>query len=273
MSHDEVKGGEDPVAERPHLVREQAADHKHIVRRPLAPLAANARGLSTVEAIKSYILERGLQPGDTLPTENQLCTELGVSRSSVREAIRTLVSLDIVDVQHGRGTSVGQLSLSPLINGLVFRSLLNHDGACTTLLEVVELRESLDIALTDQLVSAYAGARHVQLHRLAADMKTLADNGESFMETDCAFHTVLLGGLGNRLIQQLVAALWEVHTSVVPQLGIAQPADIVNTVAAHADMLEALEAGDADAYRRAVGQHYEPLRRSIERVRANESMS
>lgn len=244
-----------------------------MIRQPLTPLAASARGLSTVEAVKSYILERGLQPGDALPTENQLCTDLGVSRSSVREAMRTLISLDIVDVRHGRGTTVGQLSLSPLINGLVFRSLLNHDGACTTLLEVLELRESLDLALAEQLVAVYGGGRHEELHGLAGDMKTLAENDESFMDTDCAFHTVLLSGLCNRLIQQLVTGLWEVHTSVVPQLGIAQPEDIDKTVAAHCDMLEALEASDTTAYRRAVRQHYEPLRRSIERVRSNASDS
>lgn len=242
----------------------------YVVRHPLAPLDPNTRGLSTVEAIKSYILDRGLQPGSVLPTETQLCSELGVSRSSVREAMRTLVSLDIVDVKHGRGTSVGQLSLSPLINGLVFRSLLNHGGSFTTLWEVVELRESLDLALADQLIAVYSGGRHAQLHELAEDMQALADSGESFMETDCAFHTVLLAGIGNRLIQQLVTALWEVHTRVVPQLGIAQPSDIDKTVAAHTAMLEALEAGDTDAYHRAVGQHYEPLRRSIERVRGEQ---
>lgn len=239
-----------------------------MTRQPLTPLVASTRGLSTVAAVKSYILELGLQPGDALPTENQLCAELGVSRSSVREAMRTLVSLDIVNVQHGRGTTVGQLSLSPLINGLVFRSLLNHDGACTTLFEVLELRESLDLALAEQLVSVYGGGWHKELHALADRMQRLADNGESFMETDCAFHAALLSGLDNRLLQQLVTGLWEVHTRVVPQLGIAQPADIDKTVAAHSDMLDALEAADADGYRHAVRQHYEPLRRSIERVRS-----
>ena len=54
---------------------------------------------TAISEIKNYILAKGLQPGDALPTESQLCTDLGVSRSSVREAVRTLVALDIVEVR------------------------------------------------------------------------------------------------------------------------------------------------------------------------------
>ena len=54
---------------------------------------------ATMTEIKNYILRSGLQIGDALPTESQLCADLGVSRSSVREAVRTLVALDIVEVR------------------------------------------------------------------------------------------------------------------------------------------------------------------------------
>ena len=54
---------------------------------------------TAIAEIKNYILAKGLHPGDALPTESQLCTDLGVSRSSVREAVRTLVALDIVEVR------------------------------------------------------------------------------------------------------------------------------------------------------------------------------
>ena len=75
--------------------------------------------------IKNYILTKGLHPGDALPTESQLCTDLGVSRSSVREAVRTLVALDIVEVRHGHGMFVGQVSMRPMVESLIFKGLLN----------------------------------------------------------------------------------------------------------------------------------------------------
>src|SRR5690606_5758741 len=77
------------------------------------------------EEIKGLILRSGLKPGDPIPTEAELCQVLGVSRSSVREAVRTLATLDIVEVRHGHGTVVGQMSLAPLVETLVFRGVLS----------------------------------------------------------------------------------------------------------------------------------------------------
>lgn len=224
-------------------------------------------GLSAVEAIKAYILERGLAPGDPLPTEAELCSSLGVSRSSVREAIRTLVSLDIVDVRHGHGTTVGGLSLAPFVNGLVFRSLLNPGGGLTTLREVVELRQGIDLLAAEPLVENYRGQDTAELQALVDQMRAESADGSPFLETDRAFHELLLRQAGNDLVRQLVGALWEVHTVVVPQLGIPEPDDIRTTVDAHGAMLAAVVAGDVAAYRAAVLTHYAPLRRVLEQSR------
>ena len=79
----------------------------------------------TMDAIKSYILRERLQPGDLLPTEVELCEAVGASRSSVREAVRKLEGLNIVNVEHGRGTFVGSLSLDPMVETLAFRSMVS----------------------------------------------------------------------------------------------------------------------------------------------------
>src|SRR5688572_20396388 len=88
-----------------------------------APMQPRAE--STAQQVKAYILRNHLRPGDLLPTETELCDTLGVSRSSVREAIRRLATLDIVEVRHGYGTFVGNLTLAPLVEGLVFRGTLS----------------------------------------------------------------------------------------------------------------------------------------------------
>ena len=219
---------------------------------------------STVEAIKGVILERSLAPGDPLPTEAELCSTLGVSRSSVREAMRTLTSLDIVEVRHGHGTFVGRLSLSPLVSGLVFRSLLNPGGQFTSLRDVVDFRIALDLGIAEELIDLHRGRQHPELEELVEGMRRRTARGETFAEEDGAFHAGLLADIDNTLVRQLVGALWEVHTDVVPRLGIPQAEDIEHTVEAHADMLRALEAGDLDAYRDAVVEHYRPLIKVID---------
>jgi DNA-binding FadR family transcriptional regulator len=99
------------------------------------------------DELMELILERRLQPGDLLPTEPELVEELGVSRNSVREALKALQALDIVEIRHGHGTYVGRLSLDPLTNGLTFRTLQGIGRDVRAIGEILEVREVLEDGL------------------------------------------------------------------------------------------------------------------------------
>ena len=221
-------------------------------------------GNTAVERIQELILVEGLVPGDPMPTESALCERLKISRSSVREAMRTLASLDIVEVRHGHGTFVGQLSLAPLVDGLLFRARLDDGNDLRALREVVELRIALDLSVADQLVDIFRDTRNPELEGLVEQMRELACDGQPFPEADAAFHTTLFSRLGNGLLRQLAQAFWEIHTVAVPLLELPPAEDILDTVDAHQAMLSALEAGDATAYRAAVVAHYRPLGRVLD---------
>lgn len=225
------------------------------------------RRTTVADQIKNLILTNGLRPGDALPTEAELCETLDVSRSSVREAIRNLSTLDIVDVRHGHGTFVSGMSLAPMVEVLVFRGALSPGDSLQALREVVEIRRALDLSMSERVVQANQGVESPELDALVTDMEERAQRGESFLEADRAFHAMLLESTGNRLAGQLVAAFWDVHTAVIPQLGLPVPAEILKTVTAHGDMLAAARAGDAESYRRAVVEHYEPLQRVLDEHR------
>ncbi|MHA3722713.1 FadR/GntR family transcriptional regulator [Leucobacter sp. HY1910] len=229
------------------------------------PRGGRTRRATTADEIKRLILRERLMPGDPLPTEAELCEELEVSRSSVREAIRSLSTLDIVDVRHGHGTYVGEMSLDPLVQTLVFRGVISPEGSIDALREVVEVRLALDLSMADRIVAEAQGAELARMHELVAEMVDKAGRGEFFLEADREFHTRLFELTQNGLAQQLVGAFWDVHTAVLPQLGIAQPTDITDTAKAHGDMLTAALAGDVEAYRAAVINHYAPLQRSLAR--------
>lgn len=227
------------------------------------------RRSTTAEQIKQLILLSGLRPGDPLPTEPELCQKLGVSRSSVREAMRTLATLDIVDVRHGHGTVVGKMSLAPLVETLVFRGVLGPGDDLAALREVVELRLAFDLALTDRVVDAHHGKDNQSLAKLVEQMRIKANKEQTFLAEDRQFHAELLAPIGNQLAGQLVTAFWDIHTAVLPRLGLALPADLRKTAQAHGDMVSAAQTGDRDAYRRAVIDHYEPLIRMLETTARN----
>ena len=218
----------------------------------------------TIDAIKELILEQGLKPGDAMPTEAQLADLLGVSRANLREAIRTLATLDIIEVHHGTGTFVGPMSLRPLVEGLTFKGVVLPGRDFETLRQVVEVRQALDLAIAPSVVAHLHGTEHPELDDLCAVMADHCHRGETFGVEDRRFHLTIANMVGNELYGQLVAAFWDVYTLVAPRLVVATPRDLADTVNAHRDMLDAGINGDLEAYRAAIEAHYAPLLRVLD---------
>jgi DNA-binding FadR family transcriptional regulator len=222
-----------------------------------------------VDGIKRYILEERLRPGDPLPTEPALCEALGASRSSVREAVKILNALDIVDVRHGHGTYVGRLSLSALVESLTFRGLLSPDDDFQVMADLVDVRELFERGMADRIVSSLTTGQLDRLDALVADMRrTDAREGNGFVEADRAFHALLVAPLGNDLIGQLSMAFWDVYTIVAPHLDGFTHADEAATIAAHQNIVDSARAGDISGFLKALGEHYAPVRRRISEARA-----
>lgn len=220
---------------------------------------ATNRSDMTMEAIKRYILENGLNPGDPLPSEAELCAYLGVSRSSVREAMRKLDALDIVHSKRGSGTYVGDMSLNPLVSTLVLKSALDAGEGFTSLAEVVAVRKALDLGVGLDLITAMRGTDNPFLRSLIGQMRVLATRGETYYDQDIAFHTTLLSVLNNQILVQLTSAMWLIHQAVTPNLHPADREAMALTAHAHAKILDACEKGNLEDYYRAVKLHYEPL--------------
>lgn len=236
-------------------------------------LKANANGgvapavnrtAATMEAIEQIILDRKLQPGDTLPTEATLSDALGVSRSAVREAFSKLQALDIVEIRHGRGTVVGNMSMRPLVQTIMLRSALDPESL-QTLSQVVALRQTLDKGIARDLVNYMQGEPDDELHSLVDDMVEKAEKGRRFLDEDMEFHAALYQRVGNVLLEQLAEALWLIHMRAMTALPAADVGyeNLLRTAQAHRLILTAVEAGDVDAYYEAIGQHYAPLQEGM----------
>ncbi len=223
---------------------------------------------TTAAAIKDLILNRGLRPGDPMPTEADLMEELAVSRSSVREAVRTLVALDILQVRHGTGTFVGPMSLRPLVEAVVFRGVLDPGAGFESLRDVVEVRMGLDFALAPRIVERLGHREAPELQASVDALLAAAARDEPAPDADRAFHLQFADRLGNRLYGELVGAFWDIHRAMSPRLGVASRRDLTDTAQAHADLLAAALAGDLAGYRAGIQAHYAPLLRVLDQARA-----
>lgn len=227
-------------------------------------MAARSTTQQTIHDLKDYIRAHGLRPGDALPSEAYLCEEFSCSRSALREAVRALVALDIIEVRHGYGTFVAGMSLAPFIDALVFRTLIDRADSHDTLRQVIESRELLDSCLGAELIEVftpqYGAELELLLHELAAPQRP----GPAFEAAERAFHHALLEGVRNPLIRDLAEAFRRIQTEAQRGLGLVLPPEVGAVQRAHTALLDALRSADPVAYRAAVAAHYAPYLRALD---------
>ncbi len=102
------------------------------------------------DEVKAYIIEQALMPGDALPPETELAEQFGVSRNSVREAIKSLESLGIVEARTGAGLFVSNFSFDPLLENLAYGMMFDLKD----LADILEVRFHIEHSMIDQAVSA-----------------------------------------------------------------------------------------------------------------------
>ncbi|WP_432839477.1 FadR/GntR family transcriptional regulator [Dactylosporangium sp. CA-092794] len=216
---------------------------------------ATRAGATVQERIVELIHDRRLPPGAPMPTEPQLVDLLGASRNSVREAIRALQALGIVEIRHGYGTFVGRASLAALTPSLTFRVRTGPGGGLRALHDLVEARELLETGLIGEVVGTVSEARLAALEALVTGMTH--DAG-----ADRAFHALLYEGCGNELVLQLIALFWDVYHEtgglLAPPDGRAGPHGT-----GHRRIVDALRAHDRDAAREAMRLHFRDVKQRI----------
>jgi DNA-binding FadR family transcriptional regulator len=217
--------------------------------------------------VVQLILDRGLRAGAPLPTEAELMDALGASRNSVREALKALQALDIVDIRHGYGTYVGQASLTPLVDGLTFRTLARQDDDAGALAEILQVREVLEEGLIRRVAATLTEAELDGLEAVVDRMEKAGRDARPFAELDRQFHELLYASLGNALVPQLLAAFWTVFRRVAGARGWTDDPSPAVTVRRHRDIVTALRARDVEGAQRAMAVHF----RGIEARAAQES--
>lgn len=209
--------------------------------------------------VQNYIIGNQHRPGDLLPPEAQLARQLGVSRSSLREAIRALQVLGVVESRHGSGTYVGSFRMDTLLEGMAFSIRTSTDvNALRALREVLEVRTVLERHMIRQVALTCTDAQIADLERLIDRMATSAEAGRTFAEEDAAFHEALYETLDNGLFVQLVRTFWQLFESVENRLRTIDH-ELHTIVEVHQRVVEALRNHDPDAAEIAMTQHLDGI--------------
>ncbi|GAA4605924.1 DNA-binding FadR family transcriptional regulator [Actinoplanes octamycinicus] len=235
------------------------------MRRRTGSSAATTRRPSRTDEvqqrIKQLILERGLSAGDPMPTELDLLDEINVSRNSLREALKALQAVGIVEIKHGFGMYVGTMSLVSLVDELTFHGRMSLQAGRNDLRHLVEIREVLESGLIQQVIAA-PNAPTDELAAVMEQMEAEARAGAVSPETDKRFHELLYEPLGNPLVIQLLAAFWDVYHALHTDIGEADESP-VEIAARHRRVYDAVRAGDVEESMAALREHFSGIRRRL----------
>ena len=211
------------------------------------------------ERIKKLIIDRRLPSGAVLPTEPELMELLGASRNSVREALKALQAMGIVEIRHGFGTYVGPMSMAPMIEGLAFRTVAGHYRGEDSLLQLLQLREAVETGLIVRLAGKVPADDLAELDALVDRMDAEAAAGTGLADTDRAFHATLYRGLDNLLLSELLEAFWDAFHRVRTDL-VGLPQDPKVTCRQHREIVDAVRSGDATRAEDSIREHFGNIR-------------
>ncbi|MFW6600253.1 FadR/GntR family transcriptional regulator [Propionibacteriaceae bacterium Y2011] len=220
------------------------------------------------EQIKDFILRERLRPGDLLPTEPALMAQLDVGRHPLREAIKGLQAIGIVEVRHGHGTYVGDASLAGLESGLAFRIAQSlADQSLESIRHLLQAREALEVGLAHDVVARVDDAQLAALTRIVEAMRVKAAADEDFADEDAEFHAALYEPLGNPLVLELVAIFWRSFNNIADTLG-TEPEPTQPKLDRHVNLLTPLRARDTDAFAAAMRRHFDGVKIRLGAVEA-----
>ena len=200
------------------------------------------------EQIYQYILNTPIAIGAKLPNEFELGEKFGVGRSTIREAVKLLMSRGILEVRRGSGTyvvSTTPMDLDPLGLGAV-------EDKMALAMDLVNVRMILEPGIAE-MAAMNATARDVErLRELCAVIEQKIETGENYIEEDIAFHTAVAKCSGNMVVEQLVPII---DTAVMMFVNVTHRKLTQETIMTHRAVTDAIAERDPMGAKSAMMMH------------------
>lgn len=216
-----------------------------------------------ITKIKDMIMSGELSAGDRLPPEKELSENLGLSRSSLREAVKALEIIRVLDVRRGDGTYVTSLEPKLLTEAMTFVVDLHQDKS---ILEIFEVRRILEPAATGMAATNITDQQLAELEDVlhAVDEHTSV---EDLVAHDLIFHRLIAEAGGNSYLASVIDGLSSNTVRARIWRGLTEEKAITRTLDEHAAIIDALRQGDSKLAKALVTVHisgiYHWLRKAV----------
>lgn len=195
-----------------------------------------------IEKLKAMIVSGELSPGERLPREADLATSLGLSRSSLREAVRALSLVRILDVRQGDGTYVSSLAADSLLDALNFIVEFHRDAS---VLEFLEVRRILEPAASARAAVRVTAEEIANLEEVL-NRATAESPVEDLVKADFEFHRAIAVAGGNSVLASLIESLSGPTQRARIWRGMTQEGALQRTLDEHRSILNAISRHDPE---------------------------
>lgn len=211
------------------------------------------RSQEVAEAIRNYIVQNDMRPGQMLPSIEKLAEMFGASRGTVREALMNLASAGMVRIEQGRGTSVSSPEIDNILSSVIWGTALESVSTA----EIVQARIAVESHAVVLAASNASSTEIANLRHLGIEMQTALEHEDyqTYLDLDRQWHHAISKMSRNRLLTELTASLHALSMHDVP------PEHVQNTgrseLELHDGVVDALERHDVDHARSLLVRHIE----------------
>lgn len=214
----------------------------------LARLDTRSLGGAVLESLAEMVHRAGLDVGERLPPETQIAQQLGVGRSTVREALNRWEGIGLIRRKRGVGTFIAAPIPLPG-HGVDADTQLDGDG----ILRLLEVRRSLEITMARLAAERATDQHRENIEHLCEDLLGVVAAGNPYREADVAFHAAIAEASANPIFGELLAALDQL-VQKSQESPFDRPGFGRNSFPFHRDLADAIIACDPDGAERAVVQ-------------------
>lgn len=204
------------------------------------------------DRITKLIVDGDLVAGDRLPPEVDLADQMGVSRTALREGMRTLEAKGLLEIQPGVGTVVREVGHDQLVEPLSLYVEVS-DGAISVE-EFYAVRTILETEVASLAAVSRTDADVEVLRGFMTDMENSVGDVDAFATSDASFHEALAKMTTNPLLGLLIGALRVLLEEHIREV-VVHIDPVVDVIPYHAAILDAVEAGDSELARQAMEDH------------------
>jgi GntR family transcriptional repressor for pyruvate dehydrogenase complex len=220
----------------------------------LRAVRKNRRYEQVAEQIQQLIGRGVLKPGDRLPPERDLATKFGVGRGSIRDAIRTLEIMGVVEPRQGHGTVVRELSADSLVVPLA--SVLSHKRELIA--ELLDVRRMIEPALAGRAAKNATPEEIGHMEQILERQRQKMRRGEPTIEEDSEFHYAIAVAARNTVVLRVLDVLMDLlRESRTRSLQV--PGRLERSYAGHRRVLRAIKRRDGAAAQASVRQHLKEI--------------